>query len=279
MEHPREYSDTYVVVREQGEEELQRLIVQDNLFTKGMGGILPEQDDPAQFKRVLDIACGPGGWLLETAMAYPHMSLFGVDSNARFIAYAQSQVEARHLTDVTFRTMDATLMLEFPRDYFDLVTMRLGSSFLRTWDWGKLLSEMARVTRRGGVIRVVDADIASQTNSPALEAFFTLLVNAFYQSGHLFEAVPGSLTARLPALMKQHTGSNNIQIRMAAIENRAQSPYCKDVAHLLSTIRPFLSKWGQKLDDQLVQRVLAEMQQPDFLATIIVHTVWGNKAN
>lgn len=28
-----------------------------------MGGVLPEQQDPTRFRRVLNIGCGPGGWI------------------------------------------------------------------------------------------------------------------------------------------------------------------------------------------------------------------------
>lgn len=35
------------------------------MVTKAMGGALPEQADPTLFRRVLDIGCGTGGWLIE----------------------------------------------------------------------------------------------------------------------------------------------------------------------------------------------------------------------
>ena len=46
--HTHEF-DTYVIARAQQEQELQRLVVQDTLFTQGMGGILPEQENPLSF--------------------------------------------------------------------------------------------------------------------------------------------------------------------------------------------------------------------------------------
>jgi len=53
---------TYFVQDRSNQEELKRLIVQGRLVTDVMGGVLPEQQDPTQFHRVLDIGCGPGGW-------------------------------------------------------------------------------------------------------------------------------------------------------------------------------------------------------------------------
>ena len=53
--------------------EMARLMLQDRLITQSMGGVLPEQTDLSQVRRVLDIACGPGGWLLDIIKQYPHM--------------------------------------------------------------------------------------------------------------------------------------------------------------------------------------------------------------
>ena len=124
------------------------------MLTAKMRGVLPEQPDPKIFKRVLDIGCGTGGWLIEAAKTYPSMSmLVGVDVNSQVLEYAQTQATAQGVGDrVQFQAMDALLMLEVPASYFDLVSQRLGISYLRTWDWPKLLSEYLRVTTPGGVI-------------------------------------------------------------------------------------------------------------------------------
>src|SRR5258708_3157755 len=44
--------------------EMARLLLQDQLLTRAMGGPLAEQVDMSQVHRVLDIGCGPGGWVL-----------------------------------------------------------------------------------------------------------------------------------------------------------------------------------------------------------------------
>src|SRR5258708_9307285 len=85
------YSGTYFVQDRRNEEELLRLAEQDRLVTASMGGVLPEQADPSAFRRVLDVACGSGGWVIEAAPTYPEMSLVGLDSSHRVIDYAHSQ--------------------------------------------------------------------------------------------------------------------------------------------------------------------------------------------
>ena len=63
----REHPSTYFVVDRSSEDELNRLKVQDQLITTSMGGVLPEQSDPIPFRRVLDVGCGVGGWLITMA--------------------------------------------------------------------------------------------------------------------------------------------------------------------------------------------------------------------
>src|SRR5579872_3004974 len=137
----REQPGTYIVQDRESVEELQRLQIQDHMLTIAMGGALPEQADPARFQRVLDVGCGTGGWLIEAAKAYPNMSLLiGMDVNKKMVDYARAQAEAQQVNDrVEFHVMDALRMLEFPASFFDLVNHRAATSWLRTWDWPKLL--------------------------------------------------------------------------------------------------------------------------------------------
>ncbi len=117
----------YFVEDRSSNPEMIRLMIQDYAVTSGMGGPLAEQPDPASLHRVLDIGCGPGGWLLETAFRYPHMELTGIDISWRMIEYARAEAQARKLSDrVEFLVMDALRPLDFPDDSFDLVNMRFG---------------------------------------------------------------------------------------------------------------------------------------------------------
>ncbi|MBV9231535.1 MAG: methyltransferase domain-containing protein, partial [Chloroflexi bacterium] len=285
--HRHEQPSTYVVsdyANKDMKEELTRLRIQDEWVTASMGGVLPEQSDPASFQRVLDVGCGTGGWLVQTAKAYPTISmLIGVDLNDRMLKYAQAQAAAERVSDrVQFVQMDVLRELEFPIDYFDLVNQRFAMGYLRTWDWPNLLKEFERVTRPGGVIRLTEGDVLPENTSPALTRLYHLLLEAFHQSGHLFTPESDGLTGHLARFL-QRFGLKNIQTRSYTGEGRAGTSdgqrFYEDMSRVFRTHLPFLRKWTRVPDDyeQIYQQALNEMQQPDFVVNGRILTVWGNK--
>ncbi len=278
----REHPSTYFVQDRSNLEELKRLQLQDQMLTASMGGVLPEQSEPGTLQRVLDVGCGTGDWLIAVAQAYPTIELLvGGDISLTFVAYARAQAEARQVSDrVEFHMMDALRMLEFPADYFDLVNLRLGSSFMRTWDWPKLLNEMGRVARFPGIVRVSDLEIGAHSTSPALTHLYERFRCALYRAGHLFTETPDGLTAHLARLLTMQ-GFQQVQTKSSTLEYRAGTPEgesCyEDAKHIFQTLRPFIHKWGcaGATYDSLYQQMLYEMRQPDFHGTWTLLTAWG----
>lgn len=294
----------------ESKDEMIRLQIQDHLVTAGMGGVLPEQPDPTIFKKVLDVGCGTGGWLIEMARTYPSMSLLiGVDVSSRTIEYAHTQAHSLaqrvqfETMDVTtmnalrmfgfpsdyeessrvqFRVMDALRMLVVPEHYFDLVNQRFGESYLRTWDWPKLLQEFGRVTRPGGVIRLTESDMVLESSSPALTRLNELALEALYKAGHYFTPSGNGVTSQLTRLLEQY-GLKDVQTHAYTLECRAGTPegqhFYEDmkIAFRVNNITPFLKKWTRVPDDYeaIYQQALREMQQPDFEVPWKLLTAWG----
>ncbi|GAC1368149.1 MAG: hypothetical protein NVSMB44_34380 [Ktedonobacteraceae bacterium] len=285
-EEPKpEHPSTYFVQDRSNEEEMNRLSAQDQLFTAGMGGVLPEQPDPRQFRRILDVACGTGGWVLEAAQAYQETSLFGIDISGRMLEYARARAVEQGVADrVEFRVMDALRMLEFPDDYFDLVNMRLSISWMRKWDWPRMLGELQRVTKPGGVVRVTECELLQQASYPALTQCAEMLQCAFFRAGHFFELKVDGLTAHLVPLFNQH-GLQQVQTRSYHPEYRVGTPegqaYIEDWLHGFRTLRPFLQKWGCLPEDYdtIREQALKELQQDDFCGSFHLLTVWGQPAS
>ncbi len=277
----QESPSTYWVQDRSNKDEFTRLRLQDEMLTTNMGGVLPEQANPGIFERVLDVGCGTGGWLIEAAKTYPNMSrLVGVDISGKMTQYANTQAEAQQVSDrVHFQVMDALRTLEFPDASFDLVNLRFGTSFLRTWDWSRLLQEFLRISRPGGVIRITEFGVITETSSPTHKRLLTLIGEALYQAGHVF-ALHQAVIEPLAELMRKY-GVRNVQIRPYELLYRSGTPegrlFFEDTKSLFQTIEPFLRKWTRVPEDysELYQQMLQEMQQPDFAATFPIFTVWG----
>lgn len=273
---------TYFVEDRANRDELTRLTVQERIVTSSMGGVLPEQAEPGAFQCVLDVACGPGGWLLELAKTYPSIPrLVGVDISPKMIEYARKRAQAEQLNErVEFHVMDALRGLDFPNGYFDLVNQRQALSFLRTWDWPQLLACFLRITCPGGVVRFTESDAAPSEATPALVRFFELLVEAFSQSGHLFSPHRDSVSNELPKLLERY-GVQNVQLRDYANGYRSDLPEAQpgleDIRLSLRTMSPFIRKWAKLPDDfdEICQQAQAETLQPDFIMTWRLRTVWG----
>ncbi len=155
-----ENQGTFFLSNKQNREENIRAQNEDQMITNAMGGPLVEQADPSIFQNVLHIACGSGDWMIEAAQRYPQMSLVGIDINVHIIDYARERaIEAQVAERVKFQVMDVLRPLEFPTGSFDLVNLRLGVSFIRTWEWPGVIAEMLRVARPGGVIRITEPQI------------------------------------------------------------------------------------------------------------------------
>jgi len=281
----RELPGTYFVQDRSNEAEVMRLQVQDQLITAGMGGILAEQPDAASLQRVLDVGCGTGGWLLEAARMYPTiMRLVGVDVNTKLLDFARAQAEKQQINDrVEFYAMNALIRLDFPPSSFDLVNQRLGMSFLRTWDWPQILGEYRRVLRTGGIVRITESSFPT-SESAALNSLRSLFIRTLSQAGHLFVPDdPDGVISELPHLLRRH-GFARIQSRLHTLEQRAGTPegqsFYEDTQHLFRNLLPFFRKWSHVPDnyEDIYQQALHDIQQPGFVATWKLLTVWGHKA-
>jgi SAM-dependent methyltransferase len=156
-----------------------------------MGGLLPERPDFARIGRVLDLACGPGGWVHEVAAAHPTIEVVGVDLSRIMIEYAQAHARARKLDNARFQVMDVTRPLAFADASFDLVNARLLFAFMPLSGWPALVQEGRRLLRPAGLLRLTECEWFL-TKGSALEHLSRLLSLAFKQSGRSFSLMDAS---------------------------------------------------------------------------------------
>ncbi|MBO0794810.1 MAG: methyltransferase domain-containing protein [Ktedonobacteraceae bacterium] len=260
--------------------EFARLLKQERLFTTAMGGLLPEQ--PMQFRHVLDLACGPGGWALDLAQQAPGADVVGIDISQVMIEYANAQAVVSQLSNAHFEVGDITEGLPFADGSFDLVNARYIVGFMRRDAWPELLKECLRVLEPGGTIRLTEMETA-ETNAHSYETLNGLLSQAMYRRGMAFSEVRLGATAMLRHFLQQ-AGCEHIQEHPSLINysygaESHQEQY-QNNAIIFKLTRPFILKFGlinPEDYDRWYELALKEMRSEDFCAVSFMNTAWGTK--
>ncbi|WP_042500315.1 class I SAM-dependent methyltransferase [Thermaerobacter marianensis] len=110
---------------------------------------------PLEGARALDVACGTGeitAMLARRVGSSGHVT--GLDFSPGMLAVARRRLEGSGLSDRVDLVQGDALDLPFPPGQFDLVTM--GFALRNVADLDRALQEMARVTRPGGRVLILE---------------------------------------------------------------------------------------------------------------------------
>lgn len=158
----------------------------------------------------IDVGCGALGILsLLCERVGPGGRVVGVDREARILAAAREVVAARGLPAEIVRG-DATA-LDLPADEFDLVHAR--TLLLNVQDPARVVAEMIRIARPGGVIALEEPDSSGwvcDPPHPAWGTFVAELVAAYRRNGKTFDM------GRRTAGLLRDAGLVNVQVRATA---------------------------------------------------------------
>src|SRR5215469_5721422 len=77
--------------------EITRLMMLHLLLQGEIASFCPNLREQAGTNSVLDIACGPGWWVLAMAQAQRDVNFVGIDRSTSFIQFARTMVHARKL--------------------------------------------------------------------------------------------------------------------------------------------------------------------------------------
>ena len=265
--------------------EMARLINQERLLTLAMGGSLTGLPDPSTFQYVLDLGCGPGGWVLDVAFSFPDTEVAGVDISKTMIEYANARARSQQLSNTSFGLMDITKPLDFANDSFDLVNARFLFAALRREAWPSLIAECIRILRPGGILRVTEPIDIGVTTSPSYQRIMELWYQASWQAGYGF-SVDGKtlgISHMLPSLLRQ-ADLHTIQFRAHVLEVSAGTDAWFDFYRNAEVggqqARPFFVKMGvatQEGIEALYQQAFSEMPSKDFRGMWHYLSVWGTK--
>jgi ubiquinone/menaquinone biosynthesis C-methylase UbiE len=280
-------SSTYFA-DEESPVEVARVLRQDDLLTAALeqiGEFLPSTLAPATVRTVLDIACGGGGWPRAVARRLPKARVTGFDISEEMIKVAQVRASASRLANVEFLRQDAhSRPWPFPAEFYDLVNARLISTFMTRELWPPLLAECFRIQRPGGVMRIIDLELAI-SNSLSLERLnhnFTIsmhkLRRTFSETGRSMGTAP-----MLKPLLRQ-AGYQDIQQRGFAVDLSAGTPAQRDwfedfkaIHFSLGKLRGQYSQIDPKEAEELFEQACIDFLKSDFTFMLFFFMSWGRK--
>jgi ubiquinone/menaquinone biosynthesis C-methylase UbiE len=264
--------------------EMARSLAMNDLLTKCQGGLFTPETDLSGIPRILDLGCGPGGWVHEVAFAHPEMLVEGIDNSQIVIKYAEAQARVQGLENTRFHLGNIASPLDFPDNMFDLVSSRR-IDFFPTAALPQLMHEALRVTKPGGVICYTIWESPGTSTSAALEHLIELLGCALAKSDQNF-APRGHRFGTVAVLRRQLQDAGAINIKQTAhiIDYSADRTEYVEFLNIWRTafklMQPFLIKQEvatQRELDELYEQMLIEMLSDTFSAVMFLLTVTGRK--
>ncbi len=121
---------------------------------------------PEEIYEILDVGCGTGLWCREMARQFPHTFITGLD-----LEPPQRRPDDSPLCQ--FVRGDILKGLPFENSSFDYVHQRLLVAAIPTHAWLFVLKELARVTRRGGWVELLEAGQRFESAGPRTNQFIS----------------------------------------------------------------------------------------------------------
>lgn len=261
--------NTYFIDKDD-ETELARLLVQDNMYNLLLD-LLPKEFEAFAGARVLDLACGPGGWALEVSREFPELSITGVDLSEQMIAYARAQAQVRNLK-TQFRIMDILQLPwdDFPDGSFDCINARFITSLAPKHLLPTLYHECWRVLTEGGILRYTEPAGVSTPMAPAQEKLTLYANEAAYRAGLSFSPYDMG-TGAVTAQILKRIGFEVISLTPYMLDLSAGAPMHhiqKEVWYMsISLLKPFLLKMkvaSPEEIDNLQEEFVREWDDPNF---------------
>lgn len=265
--------------------EMVRLINMDRFTTEAMGGPLAGLPNPSTFQSIVDLGCGPGGWVLDVAFAHPGIDVAGVDISNLMIKYASARAASQQIHNASFGVMDITQPLDFSDASFDLVNARFLVGVVQRDKWPTLISECTRILRPGGILRLTEPVNLGITTSPALEEWNARMFQIIKRAGFGFSPTGRSygMAPVLPRFLRQ-AGYHDIQHLAHVVEFSAGTPgwsdFYRQTEIAYSAGKSMLVRAGmanQAEADEMYQNIIVEMMAEDFGHMWHYQTVQGVK--
>ncbi|HEY4383052.1 MAG TPA: class I SAM-dependent methyltransferase [Ktedonobacteraceae bacterium] len=258
------------------------------LLIHTLGGLLPGMPYENRVKdgRVLEVACGPGVWMLSYARTYPEAQVVGIDCRRDLVNYAEKRFREQQVSQrVSAYPIPSFTDRPFPffDESFDIISLSCGGLLLQMAEWPFVLKECLRVLRKGGSICITDFDLP-QSNAPALEDWNTLFWQVLQllgqrpqtdlRFGWLYELEP------LVSLTGFRDGTCIPHVVNFSYGAPLHKDWTRDLLLLVKKYLPIAIEMeliSQSQSSVLQKRIQQGMDLPTFHAIQYFLSVWGRK--
>jgi SAM-dependent methyltransferase len=224
----------------------------------------------------LDLGCGAMGILGPLARrAGPSGRVVGVDMDPMQLRGARDFVSENALANVEILEADAYAS-PLPADSFDLTHVRF--LFAPVGRDAKLMDELWRVTKPGGIIAIQEPDSAAWRCYPPSEAWDRLkaaILDTFRRGGGDFDA------GRRTHKMLRERGAEGLRIRAAVVGLAPGHPYLRLPIQFATSLRTRILDGGlrgaSELDEAINECEKVARDPQTTGVTFVVTQVWGRK--
>jgi SAM-dependent methyltransferase len=220
-------------------------------------------------RSILDVGAGTGRWAMDLALQFPNSRVFGMD--LRPPAVDRESTPAPRPTNYTFVPGNILEQAPFPDDSFDFVHQRFLTLAIPAAKWPGVVTELLRITRRGGWVELVET--TTPLGAPAIDQMARWGVELTKRSG-----IDMSLMAHIGELLG-NVGAINVTARTINMQvgrpaGRIGAMSAVDYLTALTAVRGHMAKLGiadENTFDAMMARARYEFDrgvyiQPVFLA-------------
>jgi len=255
------------------EPERNRLMVQAEVWAP-MAEWLLDQIGVEAGQRVIDIACGPLGVMhLLADRVGSSGEVFGLDREDRMIAMAR-EVAAERGLPLTLVRGDAAAT-SFPDGHFDLVHAR--TLMVNIVNLEEIVSEMLRITRRGGTVALQEPDCAYWVCDPPHPAWDRL--HKAFTTTYRVEGRDFAVGRRLGRLLKDG-GLHDVSTHAHVFRTRAGDVYQKLLLGVADAARPLMIEAGvydSDTIDHLFAALHVHLDSPETTTAFAFWQAWGRR--
>lgn len=255
--------------------EFKRLAAQDELFNNLFPLFPSGIERPG---RVLDVACGTGGWLRRVREQHPFTHCVGVDNNPDLLERAQELAVTRGV-QVDFKKGDMRhLSSAFSEEErFDFIQMRAS-----TWFLGDRQAEVFRACQQllmpGGVFCVIDFLQPLDSNSAHLRRFNDLFFSALLKRGTSYAGTAGLVVLfRRCEYQNIRLSSHVLDLSTGSTQRESFIADLKSTLHIFKEMVVTSGLISNESYDELHEQCLADIDGPEFGLLAYALTITGQK--